>query len=204
VFLDVPAHTYSDGLAVATWSQNDFFTQHWRAVPYSPVRPTSLGVHCPSKAVFGGVTFLDYGGAPYVTLSVDLAVSSDRRSLEARSRFRAERPVGTTLAVGDWVDVIYTAPAGRLIYGIEPRYLHTELSLWTSAAGPEFGANCNPGQEHEWFPGDGFVQRYVLIGDTGGTDVKFRTQWDPPDACFCDSQLRAVDFFDIPIVESAP
>lgn len=190
--LDVPWHTREDGLPVDVWPPNDFFTQHWQALPVQTLAASAVGLHCPTPTAGAG----DFGGSPFVRFSADAELEPDGSAVRMRVRYSAELPMGTVRVAGDWSEVVFRAPPGQKVVGVLPESRHSEWSEWAPAAGAEYGS-CNAGTAYERHPTSGPVSAFTFIADTGSLD--FNVQSFAGD-CGCDAQLVRVLFHPLALV----
>lgn len=139
----------------------------------------------------------EFGGAPTVTITARLEISTDSIGLDAVINYSAlERGDGgsnSTWVTGEFRRRVYTAGARIKITGVGPANTSSTVSNFVgSDAGAEFGS-CNEGKIAIANPG-GLIKRIVWVGDTGGNDVSASAT-----DCHCDTKIKSIEFNKVPI-----
>lgn len=166
----------------------------WKACLSLPL-PTTTMVQipdvverCPSNHVGGDQEFA--GNGPDITCTSSFAPSFDGTRVENVLSFRAaENPRGDGSEVRDeWRSVVFTAPDNMRISGAGG---YGTANFRSRAAGGEAWPFCNEGQVHDSESGQipltgGVFQRVIIVGDTGGKDIK--------DNCGCDTKIKLIRY----------
>jgi hypothetical protein len=153
-------------------------------------RPQSMGALCPVGASRGDGEF---GSGPLLWASVRLRISEDGGNLIASIRFLAQELVSDfSTTMGSWERVIWSAEPNKRIVSIISQAV-SEVCFIGSRAGGEF-IGCNDGEVITKKLGVADpVRQFQIIGDTGGGDIS------NDDNCYCDTQIRGIEFNSISI-----
>ncbi len=143
---------------------------------------------CPHHHVAGDREF--DGNGPHIVCTVSLSINSDRTQLMANIQFDAKETAGDHSEVdGSWSVAIYTAPAGATIDRIISDQ-NARCDFVSTHGGGEVGSSGDGDVNIPPITG-ALVQRFEIIGDTGGDDIS------DDNNCSGDTKIKRIHFYPI-------
>src|SRR6266700_318994 len=152
------------------------------------ITPGDIGPFCPHQLVSGDREFSGHG--PKVNISVSL-VNLKNQALAVHIEFDAKETQSNWSEVkGSWQQVIYRAPAGKMIAGIlSGSASYVRNYICPAAEADLFG--CDGPVLKPGIDGTGPVKEIRIVGDTSGDDIS------DDDDCTCDTRIVKITFLPV-------
>jgi hypothetical protein len=157
-------------------------------VTRSVVALSNFETLCPTNLVRGD---REFGGGPMINIRINLVITPDQSGIDAVITFEAaEVGADQSTVTGEFRQRVFTTSASNRIVNIVGARSAAVTNFRGAGAGWELSPfGCNEGVVQEApFTGE-FVQRIVVVGDSGGDDIAI-----PGSDCRCDAKIKSITF----------